>query len=186
MADEYTRQFFINNIDCTVPSVKPIVTSIMENYEPQSVIDFGCATGIFLREFKAQGVTDILGLDLYPPDDLLQIPKENFMRFDVTKPLFPNRRFDVAICLEVAEHIPRESSMQLVTSLSMLSDNIIFSGAHVGQGGHGHINERPVTDWIDMFNAVGFYETLSTRADIKNNPQVAPWYRENIVDFRKF
>ena len=51
------------------------------------------------------GATDILGVDGVPigEEDLL-LPRENFHLHDLREPLRLLRRFDMALCLEVAEH----------------------------------------------------------------------------------
>ncbi|MBD0362598.1 MAG: hypothetical protein ICV55_07480, partial [Coleofasciculus sp. C3-bin4] len=44
----------------------------------------------------------------YVSEDTLVIPKEQFISFDLQKPLQINRQFDLVISLEVAEHLPAE------------------------------------------------------------------------------
>lgn len=65
-------------------------------------------------------------------------------------------KFDLAYSIEVGEHIPEEYAKTFVQFISSLSDFIIFSAAFPGQGGQGHINERPQEYWRDLFLLEGF------------------------------
>jgi SAM-dependent methyltransferase len=56
--------------------------------------------------------------------------------------------FDMAMCLEVAEHLPPELGDRLVGLLSELSPTVVFSAASPGQGGAGHINEQAKEYWL--------------------------------------
>lgn len=62
--------------------------------------------------------------------------------------------YDVALCLEVAEHLPAELGDRLVTYLAD-APTVVFTAAPPGQGGTGHINEQPKTYWETRFEARG-------------------------------
>ncbi|MCA9789386.1 MAG: hypothetical protein KC462_06410, partial [Cyanobacteria bacterium HKST-UBA05] len=64
-----------------------------------------------------------------------------------TKPIRFNQTFDLAMCVEIAEHIPNRCSRQLVKTLTKASDTVFFTAAPPGQGGVGHINEQPQAFW---------------------------------------
>lgn len=61
--------------------------------------------------------------------ELLYVSESIFYAHDLTKPLHLNRRFDLALSLEVAEHLPKKSAEIFVDTLCKLSDTIIFSAA---------------------------------------------------------
>jgi hypothetical protein len=60
------------------------------------------------------------------------------------------------LCLEVLEHIEDKYWKDVLLNITKLSDKIIFSAAHPGQGGTGHINCRPKLDWIKRFHQLGW------------------------------
>ncbi len=67
-----------------------------------------------------------------------------------------NRRFDLVLSIEVAEHIPRDRHESLFDFLVARAGRlIVFSGARPGQGGHGHVAERAELDWRSEFTSRG-------------------------------
>ncbi len=126
-------------------------------YDPQSVIDIGCATGLYLKPFLDLGIK-VTGVDNAPhaiSDKVLQIPRQAILLRDITKQSI-KKRADLAICLEVLEHIPAQGAPAAITHLIETSDTIIFSAAQPGQGGEGHINCQPKEYWQGIFDAKGF------------------------------
>ena len=61
---------------------------------------------------------------------------------DLAQPLQIDRRFDLALSLEVAEHLPPECGSEFVQTLTDLSSVILFSAAIPFQGGTDHLNEQ--------------------------------------------
>ena len=103
---------------------------------------------------------------------------------DLTQRIDVNRRFDLAICLEVAEHLPRQSAELLVTSLCAFSDAVLFSAASPGQGGTHHINEQWPNYWAELFSRRNFGGVDCLRPLLWENEAVAPYYRQNIILYR--
>lgn len=160
---------------------KAILPLVFHRVGPiSSVIDVGCGVGSWLVEAKALGATQILGIDSWTPIDKLQIPPELLRRDNVSLPIRLSSTFDLAICLEVAEHVPESNSMVLVNSLMQMSKNILFSAATPGQGGTGHINEQPHEYWHERFRMVGYQVLDFIRPAIQNLESVPFWYRNNV------
>ena len=161
--------------------IVPVLTSMLPF---QSVVDFGCGIGTFLSVFRAAGTQDALGLDGNWVDrEALQcyLPLANFSVQDLTQPVHLAQIYDLAICLEVAEHLPPSSSEVLVDSLSRASDRIVFSAAIPGQGGQNHLNEQWPNYWQEKFAARGFVAYDIVRPHIWDNPEISWWYRQNVV-----
>jgi SAM-dependent methyltransferase len=173
----------------TKKSAERIVELILSLYpETKSVVDVGCGTGIFLSTFQKHGVEKILGIDGdWMPLEMLEIERDFFMVADLTTS-HPNtlQRFDLALCLEVAEHLSINSAENLVNILVNFSDEIIFSAAIPGQGGNGHVNEQWQSYWVDKFAKHNYYCHDLLRKEIWNDPGVLPWYKQNILIFNKF
>ncbi len=89
-------------------------------------------------------------------------------------------RFDLALCLEVAEHIDIKYAQKVINDLSGFSDVVVFSAAIPNQGGTDHINEQWPDYWVRLFNAVGYdcYDVF--RAFLWDNPKISYWYKQNM------
>ncbi|MBL7700156.1 MAG: methyltransferase domain-containing protein [Chitinophagaceae bacterium] len=159
-----------------------IVPVLMELFNPKSVLDIGCGPGAFLKVFEDNGITDLKGIEgSWLDQSKLLIDKDRIVIADIEKGFTLQKKFDIAICLEVAEHIRESYAGQLVTALTTHSDVIIFSAAIPAQGGQNHVNEQWIGYWRDLFAARGFmmYDMIRPRIwEIKN---IYWWYRQNMV-----
>lgn len=163
-------------------AAKEIVPKIIELIHPTSVVDIGCGIGTWLSVFEDFGVKDVLGIDGdYVNRTLLHIEEKKFISSDLTKPLKLDRKFDLAICLEVAEHLPEESANTFVENLVSLSDIILFSAAIPDQGGQNHINEQWPVYWQEKFKEHKFELHDFIRSDIWLNKNVDWWYKQNML-----
>ena len=115
----------------------------------------------------------------------MEIPRESFICQDLTEPVTNPERFDLAICIEVAEHLPEQSAKTLVDSLCSLSDFILFSAAIPGQGGLHHLNEQWQEYWVAQFQEKGFVAFDYIRPRIWNDSKIQFWYKQNILLFAK-
>src|SRR5690606_7975348 len=111
----------------------------------------------------------------------LKIPAANFRRAPLDQPLDVKRRFDLAISLEVAEHLPAERAAGFVVELVALAPVVLFSAAIPGQGGVNHINEQWPAYWASLFDRMGFAPIDIFRQAIWNDNRVAWWYKQNLV-----
>ena len=65
--------------------------------------------------------------------EALAIPRECFSAVDLNKSFEVDRRFDLAVSMEVADQLAPESSATFVHSLTQLADIVLFSAAVPGQ-----------------------------------------------------
>lgn len=183
--DIYDTAFFENQVAGSVQSARTLVPYILSLHPtPTSVADVGCGTGSWLRQYIEAGLTDVLGVDGFLPEEALSlVPASATLLFDLSKPLDLGRRFDIAQSLEVAEHLPSESAPDFVQSLIDLSDFVVFGAAVPGQGGTNHINEQWQSYWISLFQARGYAVFDVIRPAFWGSEDVEWWYRQNTFVF---
>ncbi|HEY5326741.1 MAG TPA: class I SAM-dependent methyltransferase [Mucilaginibacter sp.] len=163
-------------------AAKQVLPFLLKLKPVDSILDIGCGTGTWLAIAKELGVKETIGVDgvdLSPED--LKIPVDNFIKRDLTGSIDLNKKFDMLLCLEVAEHLPEEFAKTLIDTLTRHSDFIIFSAAIPGQGGQNHLNEQWPDYWQKLFYDKGYYPSESLRYYLWNNKQIEWWYRQNIM-----
>ena len=161
---------------------------LLQHYRPTSVIDVGCARGAWLKACRQKGIEKLVGLDGSWTSKTDLIDKSiAFYCMDFNQPIAvpENNRFDIALTLEVAEHLNPASSEIFIASLCSLSDAVIFGAAYTGQGGPGHINEQPHTYWADLFSDHGYLPYDLFRSLVWGDSEIPFWYQQNIFLYVK-
>ena len=181
---DYSRKFYDDLGNTALPSARRIVPILLELLAPASVIDVGCGDGSWLSVFRENGVEDAFGLDGDWVDDIqLKIPAQCFRRTRLDQPFRIERRFDIALCLEVAEHLPETSAREFISQLTTLAPIVFFSAAIPFQGGLHHVNEQWPDYWAGHFESHGYHAIDTIRPRIWNDPEVTWWYKQNALLF---
>lgn len=183
---QYDRKFY-EYIEGMKADEKIIMPFLMNKLSPASVVDFGCGEGLWLKEALCQdNKIEILGVDgNYVEKERLKIPVEKFFAADLRTPIFLNRRFELAISTEVAEHLDEEHEGIYLDNIARASDQIFFTAAVPGQMGVNHINEQWQSYWIKKFKKKGYYCDFSIRDYFWNDGRINGWRRQNILFFSK-
>lgn len=148
----------------------------------KTVVDVGCGSGSWYT-----GKYDYVGIDYNIPYP--KIPY--FIDADLRRSIGyiwegETTPFDLAICMEVAEHLPQQHEDTLINNLCRLSNNILFSAAIPGQGGECHYNEQWQSYWASEFAKRGYHPFhVDIRTPLWNNPNVAVYYKQNMVLYTK-
>jgi SAM-dependent methyltransferase len=184
----YNSAFFEAQSRGSLRSARIVVPLVAQLVRPHSVVDVGCGVGTWLSEFKDHGVCRILGMDGdYVDPSSLMISRECFRTVDLNRPggmdEKVDEKFDLAVCLEVAEHLPRTSAEHLVGFLCRLAPVILFSAAMPMQGGTHHVNEQWPDYWAALFRRYHYGRIDAVRKFIWKNSDVEWWYRQNIFLF---
>lgn len=141
-----------------------------------SVIDVGCGEGWWGITFEQHGFT-AKGCD----GPWVEQPViSDFTVRNLETDSLNMGTADVAVCLEVAEHLTEERAKVLIGELCEAADFVLFSAAIPGQTGAGHINCQWQSYWGDLFEAQGFGLNDGIRWNLWNNSEVEPWYRQNM------
>jgi hypothetical protein len=115
--------------------------------------------------------------------DKLEIDPSKVTITDLEQPVDVGRKFDLAISLEVGEHLSADAAPHLVKSLVSHADHVIFSAAIPFQGGHHHVNEQFLSYWINLFAEHGYRPIDIFRGPLWNDAGVLWWLKQNCVLF---
>lgn len=162
-----------------------IVDQLIKEFDPDCVIDLGCGVGHHLSSFVDRGV-DIHGVEgssnAFP---YLQVPNDSVEFHDLRTPYSPPREFDLVVCFEVAEHLPKGAADTLVDSVVQCGSDVAFTAATPKQDGNHHINLQSNNYWIDKFNDQGYQYCGDQTQKIRNRISVekATWVPKNLMLF---
>jgi SAM-dependent methyltransferase len=180
----YTANFYQTYLEESRGSARSLLPHVMRMFGPSSVIDIGCGVGTWLSVFHELGVTETLGVDgSYVNTSQLLIDRDHFRSHDLSQPLRLDKAFDLAISLEVAEHIPAVNAKSFVDSLTELAPLVLFSAAIPHQGGDNHVNEQWPEYWIERFAERRFVAYDCIRPLVWDDPSVAYYYAQNAFIF---
>jgi SAM-dependent methyltransferase len=180
----YGDEFFKELHSGSYSSAQQIVPFLMGLFGPRRIVDVGCGAGAWLSAFMEHGADYVIGVDgAYVNRDLLAIPKTSFIAHDLTKPFTTDEKFDLAVSLEVGEHLPASSAQPYVDSLVNLAPIVLFSAAIPGQSGVAHINEQWPHYWADLFSKSGYVVVDALRPRYWHDESIEPWYRQNALFF---
>lgn len=181
-AQHYGEGFYAAQRAGSVRSARSIMPMVIEYLHPSSAVDVGCGVGTWLSVLRESGVSDVCGIDGdHVRRDALLIPEELFVAADLTRGVSLNRTFDLAISVEVAEHLPATHAEGFVKTLVSLAPAVLFSAAIPGQGGAHHVNERWQSHWAELFRAWDYEPLDLFRGRIWNDPNVEAFYAQNLL-----
>lgn len=177
MAIEYTPDFFELIRQGCQDSAAVVVPLVLEEMRVRSVIDVGCGEGWWGKAFADAGCKTVLGID----GEYVGEPMVNFEAVDLSRGYASPRSYDLAVCLEVAEHLLPQHAETLITSLCGLAPTVLFSAAIPGQGGVDHVNEQWPAYWAELFGRHGYEVSGALRWRIWDDERVENWYRQNLL-----
>lgn len=162
---------------------------IADRIKPTSVLEFGSGLGLvasIINEKAQPSVYHCIEPEnisgAYNPKTGPILYSVNIFEEPPPKELLP--KYDLVLSIEVAEHIERTLHAALFDFLVDRANNwIVFSGAHVGQGGNGHIACRPEEEWRQEFLGRGatFIPSLTQKIRIAAK---ARYLKKNLQIFK--
>lgn len=117
----------------------------------------------------------------YVDKEMLVVSRECYHSWNLEKRIQTNRRYDLAICLEVAEHLRPARAKSFVQDVTKISDCILFSAAVPYQGGENHLNEQPLAYWLKLFGEKEYEGIDIIRPQIQYDEEIPFWYGQNTV-----
>lgn len=146
-----------------------IARRIVAEIGPTSALDAGCAMGLLVEQLRLRGV-EAEGLDIsaYAIANAPESVCEHVRVASVAEPF--GRRYDLIICIEVLEHLPRPEAERAVVNLCCHTDDVLFSSSPLDYKEATHFNVNPPEYWADLFARQGFFRDLDFDASF-----ITPW-----------
>ena len=187
LVSKYSDEFYSTRRAHTLASAMTVLSAVRASFHFDSVVDLGCGTGTWLAAAAELGASRLRGLEgNWVTRDMLDAPAIELNNLDLSRPIPVEAigRFDLAICLEVAEHLPPHRADGVVDELCSMSDVVLFGAAVPGQRGVGHVNEQWQTYWQVRFADRG-YSPNDLRPLFWSDEQVLPHYAQNSFVYTK-
>ena len=182
MAKKYDRKFFAKTYSANRRSAEVVLSILFRILDIRSVVDIGCGVGTWLEAAQNLGAETVLGFDgPWLKEEYKIIERGAIITQNLEEKIEVNSKFDLAISMEVAEHLSADRAEGLVEDLCSSSDLVLFSAAIPGQGGRNHINERWQSYWAGNFQKNGFIAYDFVRPKIWCREDIQSYYRQNIV-----
>jgi len=179
---EYDRRFYTPSDGGAHESAHRMLADLRRVVPFDSMVDFGCGIGRWLATARALGANDLLGIEGdWLIEDLIVDPAIPILRRDLEAPVALDRRFDLAISLEVAEHLSPARARSFVADICRAADVVLFGAAIPHQGGAHHVNEQWQSYWARLF-AENDYLTFDFLRDSAWPAEVIRlWYKQNTL-----
>ena len=184
----YSKKFYAKQSPKSEQSAKIVLEKLLSlTGDLPNVIDLGCGLGTWLSFFHQKGAR-VVGVDgAHIDKNLLRIPSESFRCLNLASGNFSGltEKFDLAMSLEVAEHLPEEAADAFIEKLCSLADIVLFSAAIPMQRGTSHVNCQWQSYWQKKFEHNGFVGVDTLRKKIWDIEGVVAHYKQNIILYLK-
>jgi SAM-dependent methyltransferase len=154
----YDERFYAKGDPMKLESYPRFADALLRLRSPLSVIDVGCGSELMLGEFAKRGVA-VQGIEGSEAAIERSQLGDRIVRANLERGVPNLGRFDLCLCIEVAEHLSSRSAPRLVEGLTRLSDVVVFTASRPGAGGIAHINAQPESYWRRLFAHHNFAES---------------------------
>ena len=180
MQDHYDQAFYEHQREESLKSGLAILPHILELFPVSSLVDFGCGMGTWLAAARRLGVERTVGVEgEWVTQDRLLDPEVELLTRNLETSPEVDGRFDLAMSLEVAEHLSPERADSFVNDLCSRSSRVFFSAAVPGQGGAHHVNEQWPDWWAGLFASRGYRPIDVIRPRVWSDDSLPIHYRQN-------
>ena len=182
----YDEGFFKSVKDINMRFAETLVPIVSQFADIKSVVDFGCGVGCWLKAFSDCNSLDYMtGYDgEWLRGNELLVDENDIIYTDLSNRVVTEKKYDLVISLEVAEHCPDTSADVFIQNLTSAGNLVLFSAAIPWQGGVGHINERWQDYWSEIFLKYGF-ECHDVLRPLCWDNEDAGIYRQNVFFYVK-
>jgi GT2 family glycosyltransferase/SAM-dependent methyltransferase len=140
-----------------------IAERIVNDLQPKTVLDAGCAMGFLVEMLRKRGV-EAYGIDI--SEYAIANVHEDIRPFcwiaSVVDPLA--QKYDLIVCIEVLEHLKPAEAEKAIANLCQYTTQVLFSSTPSDYGEATHFNVRPPSYWAELFARHSFFHDLEFEA----------------------
>jgi len=146
-----------------------IAVQIKKIINPKTAIDIGCAKG-FLVEKLRENEVEAYGIDIseYAISEVENSVKPYCKVGSILNPI--DSKYDLAICIEVLEHLFEEDAKIAISNICKCSNDVIFSSTPTDIHEKTHHNVKKPSYWAKLFAENGFYRDTDSDYSF-----ITPW-----------
>ncbi|HMQ31297.1 MAG TPA: class I SAM-dependent methyltransferase [Chloroflexaceae bacterium] len=146
-----------------------VAERIVAEIGPRTALDAGCALGLLVEQLRARGV-EAEGVDIseFAIAGAHESVREHVRVGSVAEPF--GRRYDLIVCIEVLEHMPRAEAEAAVANFCAHSDDVLFSSSPHDYREATHFNVNPPEHWAALFARHGLFRDVDFDASF-----ITPW-----------
>lgn len=164
--------------------LESIAERIVNDLQPKTVLDAGCAMGHLVAALRDRGV-EAYGIDIseYAVTHAREDIREYCFQGSLAEPMPKGlpERFDLVVSIEVLEHLYTEDGEKAIANLCKLTDAIIFSSTPDDFSDPTHLNVQQREYWARLFAQNGFLDDLVYRPKYLTYHAVCYRRRENML-----
>jgi SAM-dependent methyltransferase len=148
-----------------------------------TLVDFGCGDASYAKAIANTG----LAVEAYDGNPKVSENTKGFASvLDLSNPFDLGKQFDIVMCLEVAEHIPKKYEKILIDNLvKHVGKSLIISWAVPGQGGKGHVNEQSNKYVLELFQSKNFSFDQTNTTYLRNHVEKWLYFKNTLFVFDK-
>lgn len=147
-----------------------VAKRLIEDFQPHTVLDAGCAWGFLVERLRARGV-EAYGIDIseYAISQVHPDIQPYCRVGSITEP-FP-QTYDLIVSIEVLEHMQPADAERAVENFSKHSDQIVFSSSPYDYKEATHFNVLQSDGWARLFARYGLFRDI----DYDLTAFLTPW-----------
>ncbi len=145
-----------------------LASALADFFSNQAVAGFGDGPGVY--KALIEGTGKVQTYDAFDGTPYAEDVTNGSVKFlDLTAPQYGLKAYDWILCLEVAEHIPRQYEAIFLSNLVRHARNgTVLSWGRPRQGGLAHVNNRPIEYITEKMRDRGFRHDLEATQLLRN------------------
>ncbi|CAD7929525.1 unnamed protein product [Amoebophrya sp. A120] len=140
-------------------------------YAVRSLADFGAGGGHYAKWLNDTGLLTAFAYDGI--QGVTDVTKGAVQYWNLVEDQDGHpRTYDYGMCLEVLEHIPKEFSGSVITTISKYVKNRLIMSWSSDREGIGHVNCKGEEEWVPYVESFGWKQNKELTFMLKNNATV--------------